>query len=74
MNVPSGTQNCSSVGGAVYISNPGGQFGGSWNDPTAVPLSPTQANIFAAAQRLAAHFGYDPEATYMVYTPRQASR
>jgi serine protease len=69
MNVPSGTQSCSSVGGAVYISNPTGQFGGAWNDPTAVPSSPTQANIFAAAQRLAAHFGYDPEATYLVYTP-----
>jgi hypothetical protein len=69
MNVPSGTQNCSSVGGAVYISNPAGQFGGAWNDPTTVPSSPTQANIFSAAQRLAAHFGYDPEATYMVYTP-----
>jgi hypothetical protein len=72
-NVPSGTQNCSSVSGADYITNPAGQFGGAWNDPTTVPASPTQAQIFAAAQRLAAHYGYSANATYMVYTPHGKS-
>jgi serine protease len=72
-NVPSGTQDCSSVSGAVYITNPGGQFGGAWNDTTAVPSSPTQSSIFAAAQRLMGHFGYDANATYMVYTPHGKS-
>ena len=72
-NVPSGTQTCASVGGAQYITNPAGQFGGAWNDATAVPANPTQAQIFAAAQRLAAHFGYSANATYMVYTPHLKS-
>jgi hypothetical protein len=72
-NVPSGTQTCSSVSGAVYITNPASQFAGAWNDPTAVPASPTQAQIFAAAQRLAAHFAYSANATYMVYTPHLKS-
>jgi hypothetical protein len=72
-NVPSGTQNCSSVVGAVYITNPTGQFGGAWNDATAVPSNPTQSDIFAAAQRLRAQFGYNANATYMVYTPHGKS-
>jgi len=72
-NVPSGTQKCSSVAGAVYITNPTGQFGGAWNDPTPVPSNPTQSSIFAAAQRLAAQFGYSANATYMVYTPHLKS-
>jgi hypothetical protein len=73
MNVPSGTQSCSSVTGAVYITNPASQFGGAWNDTTAVPSSPTQTDIFNAAKRAATHFGYDPEGTYLVYTPHAKS-
>ena len=72
-NVPSGTQNCASVSGAVNIVNVAGQFGSAWNDTTAVPANPTQADIFAAAQRLRAQVGYDAEATYMVYTPHGKS-
>jgi len=72
-NVPSGTQNCASVTGAVYITNPTSQFKGAWTDTTAVPSNPTQSNIFSAAQRLMAHFGYDANATYMVYTPHLKS-
>jgi hypothetical protein len=73
-NVPSGTQSCSSVAGAVFIQNPASQFGGAWNDTTAVPASPTQTDIFNAAKRLQTHFGaLDPEATYMVYTPHGKS-
>jgi hypothetical protein len=74
MNVPSGTQNCASVAGATFIQNPSSQFGGAWNDTTAVPASPTQTDIFNAAKRLQAHFGaLDPEATYLVYTPHGKS-
>jgi hypothetical protein len=73
-NVPSGTQNCASVSGAQYITNPTGQFGGAWNDPTAVPSNPTQSDIFAAAQRLRAQYpNYTANATYMVYTPHGKS-
>ncbi len=71
MNVPSGTPTCGT--GGTHIQNPSGQFAGAWNDTTAVPSSPTQANIFSAAQRLMAQVGYDPEATYLVYTPHGKS-
>ena len=75
MNVPSGTTDCSTVAGAVLISNPSGQFvaGNAWNDPTAVPAKPTQSDIAAAAIRLQHQFNpvgpADPNATYMVFTP-----
>jgi hypothetical protein len=65
--VPSGTQTC--PGGATVIQNVSGQFKGAWNDPSSVPSRPTQSQIAAAAVRLANHFGYNPNATYMVYTP-----
>ncbi len=68
-NVPRGTTNCASVSGAVNISNPAGQLKGDWNDPTAVPASPTQTDIANAARRQAAHFAYNANATYMVFTP-----
>jgi len=69
-NVPRGTQFCSTVSGAVYITNPAGQLGDPWNDPTSVPSSPTQNDIAAAAIRLQQHVGaLDPNATYMVFTP-----
>jgi hypothetical protein len=71
--VPIGTQLCSAVSGAVYITNPTGQFAGAWNDPYPVPAKPTQSDIAAAAIRLQQHYGAngapDPNATYMVYTP-----
>ncbi len=72
-NVPSGTTNCASVSGAQYITNPSGQLHGTWNDTTAVPASPTQADIANAAKRLSAHFGYSANATYMVFTPHGKS-
>ena len=72
-NVPSGTQSCASVSGAVYITNPAGQFGGAWNDTTSVPTSPTQSQIASAAVRLMSHFGYNADATYLVYTPHGKS-
>jgi hypothetical protein len=69
-NVPRGTQFCSSVSGAVNVTNPAGQFAGAWNDPTSVPANPTQNDIASAAIRLQQHVGpLDPNATYMVFTP-----
>jgi hypothetical protein len=72
-NVPSGTQNCAAVSGAVYITNPTAQLKGTWNDTTAVPTSPTQTDIANAARRLAAHFGNQANTTYMVFTPHGKS-
>ncbi|HLY36054.1 MAG TPA: hypothetical protein VKU35_05025 [Candidatus Limnocylindria bacterium] len=72
-NVPSGTQNCTTVTSAVYIQNVTGQLKGTWNDTTTVPSSPTQTDIANAAKRLAAHFGNQPNTTYMVFTPHGKS-
>jgi serine protease len=65
--VPAGTQTCPS--GAAVIQNVSSQLKGQWNDLTTVPSRPSQSQIASAAARLMGHFGYDPEATYMVFTP-----
>ncbi len=65
--VPKGAQTCPS--GATFIGNPGNQLKGTWNDTTTVPSRPSQSQIAAAATRLMTHFKYDPNATYMVFTP-----
>ena len=65
--VANGTVNCGSSG--THIQNLTGQLKGTWNDTTAVPFSPTQANIASASVRLMQHFGYNANATYFVFTP-----
>jgi len=72
-NVPSGTTNCSAVGGAQYVTNPSDQFGTVWGDSTTVPSSPTQTDIANAAKRLEAQVGYSPNNTYLVFTPHGKS-
>ena len=71
-----GSTSC--VGGTGYIGNPKHQLKGVWTDPTPVPddivtlgLAENLVNdpIAAEAQRAAAHFNYDPQATYIVLTP-----
>ena len=73
-NVPSGTTTCSTVSGAVYITNPGSQLAGTWNDTTAVPSSPSSTDVSNAAARLEAHFGYNQNAIYVVLTPHGKSQ
>lgn len=68
-NVPNGTYFCSTASAPVYITNPATQYGGSLNDTTPVPSSPTQTDIANAAIRLMQHFGYSNQATYAVFTP-----
>jgi hypothetical protein len=63
------TFDCSGYSAAQYVTNPTSQLKGTWNDTTAVPASPTDADIAAAALRAVSHFGYNANATYMVYTP-----
>jgi hypothetical protein len=74
--VLAGAANC--IGGSDFITNPKRQLKGVWTDPTPVPsdivtlgLAENLVNdpLAAEAQRAAAHFGYDPQATYIILTP-----
>jgi hypothetical protein len=77
-NVPAGTTSCAGIPGAEYITNPKHQLKGVWTDPTPVPddivalgLAENLVDdpIAMEAQRAAAHFQYDPQATYIILTP-----
>lgn len=74
-----GTTSC--VGDAGFVTNPTHQLKGVWVDPTPVPddiiASGLAQNlvddpIAAEAVRAAAHFGYNPDATYIILTPPTA--
>jgi hypothetical protein len=76
--VPAGTTSCAAVPGAEYVTNPKHQLKGVWTDPTPVPddivtlgLAQNLVDdpIAMEAQRAAAHFQYDPQATYIIMTP-----
>ena len=67
--VPSGTKNCATVSGATYVTNPTGQLAGVWNDTSALPASISQSAVAAEAAAAVAHFGYNANADYMVFTP-----
>jgi hypothetical protein len=63
-----------SNGSTVYITNPKKQFGGAWEDDgNAVPTHPTDAQVAAEALAGVAHFGYDPNGSYVVATPHGRS-
>jgi hypothetical protein len=71
-----GSMSC--VGGSGFVTNPKHQLKGTWTDPTPVPgdivtlgLAENLVNdpIAAEAMRASAHFGYDPDATYIILTP-----
>jgi hypothetical protein len=72
------TGSTSCVGGAGFITNPKHQLKGVWTDPSPVPADIITLGlaenlvddpIAAEAQRAAAHFGYDAQATYIILTP-----
>src|SRR4051812_7407778 len=74
--VLSGSTNC--VGGSGFVTNPKKQLKGVWTDPTPVPddiiASGLAQNLVddplaTEAIRASAHFGYDPDATYIIMTP-----
>lgn len=69
--VARGSQSCPA--GSQFVTNPTAQLGGTWVDTTTVPRRPTDAQVQAAAQRGAAHFGYSANALYMVFTPHNKS-
>jgi hypothetical protein len=77
-NAPAGATTCAGVPGAEFIGNPAHQLKGVWTDPTPVPADIVTLGlaenlvddpIAMEAQRASAHFGYDPNATYIVLTP-----
>src|SRR3954469_3877778 len=77
-NVPAGTTSCAGIPGADYITNPKHQLKGVWTDATPVPddivtlgLAENLVDdpLAMEAQRAAAHFGFNPMATYIVLTP-----
>ena len=77
-NVPAGTTSCAGIAGAQFVTNPTGQLKGVWTDPTPVPSDiitlGLQENLVDdplafEAQRAAAHFGYNAQATYIILTP-----
>lgn len=57
-NATSGTVTCAA--GSTFVGQPGAVLKGVYNDPSAVPSSPTQAQIAAVAANAAAHFGGSP--------------
>jgi serine protease len=74
-----GSTSC--VGGAGFITNPKSQLKGTWTDSTPVPndiiASGLAQNlvddpIATEAQKAAGHFGYNPQATYIILTPPTA--
>jgi serine protease len=75
--VLAGSTSCAGTAGQ-FITNPKHQLKGVWTDPTPVPsdivtlgLAENLVNdpIAMEAQRAAAHFAYDPNASYIVLTP-----
>jgi serine protease len=69
---------CTGQSGAQPITNPSQQLKGTWTDPTPVPSDIvttalvsnfTTDPLEAEAARAAQHFGYDANATYMIFTP-----
>ena len=71
--IAAGQQFCSGLPGAQFVTNPAAQLAGTWIDTTAVPRSPSDSAVRAAAARGATHFGYRSTALYMVLTPQGRS-
>src|SRR5215471_11701812 len=68
---------CTGQAGASQITNTAGQLKGTWVDPSPVPAdilatglasNLTTDPLEAEAQKAAAHFGYNQDATYFVLT------
>ncbi len=52
----------------TFIGNANNQFGGSWEDDSPIPKSPTDSQVAAEAVKGASHFGFDPNGVYFVAT------
>jgi serine protease len=76
--IPVGSTSCAGIPTADYITNPKHQLKGVWTDPTPVPADIVTLGLAEnliddplamEAQRASGHFGYDPDATYIIMTP-----
>ncbi len=74
-----GSTNC--VGGGGFVTNPRSQLKGVWTDPSAVPNDIVTLGLAenlvddplaSEAVRAVQHFGYNPNATYIILTPPTA--
>jgi hypothetical protein len=77
-NVPALTISCAGIPGADFITNPKHQLKGVWTDATPVPDEIVNLGLAEnlvddplamEAMRASAHFNYDPDATYIIFTP-----
>ena len=78
-NVPIGTTDCTGIPGAEHINNDPSELAGTWVDSSAVPNpivtsglaenAVAQDPIATEAEKATVHFGYDPDAVYLVFTP-----
>jgi serine protease len=75
-NALPGATSC--VGGSGFVTNPKHQLRGVWVDPTPVPSEIVTLGLAqnlvddplaSEAVRAVGHFGYDPQATYIILTP-----
>lgn len=57
----------------TYITNAKHQYGGAWDDNSAVPKVPTDAQVATEALSGIKHFGFDPNGVYIVATPHNHS-
>ncbi len=62
-----------SHGKKTYITNPSDQYGGSWDDESPIPKSPSETQVADEALKGVAHFGFDPNGVYVVLTAHQHS-
>lgn len=62
-----------SSGSRSYITNAANQFGGSWDDDSAIPKTPTDQQVAAEAARAVKHFGYDANGVYVIATAHDHS-
>jgi hypothetical protein len=60
-------------GSRTYITNPAHQFGGSWDDESAIPTKPTDAQIAQESVKAVEHFGYDANGVYVIATAHKHS-
>ena len=71
----SGATSCAGVPSDQHVGNTFGQLKGQWTDPTPVPPTIPSANgadvlvLGAEALKATTQFGYDANATYMIFTP-----
>ena len=73
-----GAFNCNGYLGAQFVTNPRNQLKGVWIDPSPVPAeivttalaeNTTDDAVAVEAKNAAAHFGFNNNATYMIFTP-----